>query len=475
MRLRAGRLVAAWNAFWFEPATPTDLGVCRVLFYTGLFLFYWPVDFGEWGQVSRAFWMPLPVFSLLHLGPFSTPVLENLSTIWRLSLALSAVGLFTRSSMIVAAMLGFYLLGLPHNFGHTYHFDALLVLALATMAASRAGDAWSIDALVSNRSNGASAEYTWPIRIVWTAMALIFFAAGLAKLRHGGLEWIASSNMQMILIRSAYHTSDADPITTLGLWLASHAWLSRLLAAMAVIVELGFITALVSPAARLVFVPAAALLLVGIRVTMGPTFGGFLIANVFWVPWQAIGERLAVRTRANAWLMYDGACALCTKTAAIVRRVDLLGRVRLMEVAAHGESVASRSPRLDRVAWLRDIHVVDRSGSITAGFDAYRILARNVPVGWLILPVLYFPGVAFLGRRAYRLIADHRTRVREIDRDAPIITPLEGAPADLPLVSTLSIRPAVERLSAAPLRAADLEFLNARETQRMRGDRAAGS
>jgi hypothetical protein len=294
----ARALVQSWNRFWFEPASATDLGVCRVMFFAGLFLFYLPVDFSEWGHVSTAFWMPLPMFSLLHLGPASAAALDSLSTVWRIALILSAIGLFTRSSTIVAAVLGFYLLGLPHNFGHTYHFDALLVLALLVMAFSRAGDAWSVDALIARREVSPSAEYTWPIRMIWTAMALVFFAAGLAKLRNGGLEWIFSANMEMVLRRSAYHTSDADPITTLGLWIASHAWLSRLTAAFAVVAELGFITALVSRRARMFFVPAAAVLLIGIRVTMGPTFGGFLIANVFWVPWGALAEHLRVRVRA---------------------------------------------------------------------------------------------------------------------------------------------------------------------------------
>jgi len=291
-------LFQAWNRFWFEPASATDLGVCRMMFFAGLFLFYLPVDFTEWGHVSTAFWMPLPMFSLLHLGPASPAALDSLSTVWRIALIFSAIGLFTRSSTIVAAVLGFYLLGLPHNFGHTYHFDALLVLALVVIAFSRAGDAWSLDALIARREVSPSAEYTWPIRMIWAAMALVFFAAGLAKLRHGGLDWIFSANMEMILRRSAYHTSDADPITTLGLWIASHAWLSRLLAAFSVVAELGFITALVSRRARAFFVPAAALLLVGIRITMGPTFGGFLIANVFWVPWSALAERLLARARA---------------------------------------------------------------------------------------------------------------------------------------------------------------------------------
>ena len=33
----------------------------------------------------------------------------------------------------------------------------------------------------------------------------------------------------------------------------------------------------------------------GIRVLMGPTFGGFLIANVFWVPWSVVSDALASR------------------------------------------------------------------------------------------------------------------------------------------------------------------------------------
>ena len=299
------RLWRAWNRFWFEPSPAVDLGVCRVVFVLGVWLFYLPEDFAAWGAVSPAFWMPMPVFAALHLEPLSQAATGGLSLLWRMSLVLSAIGLFTRASMIVAALLGFYLLGLPHNFGHTYHFDALLALTLIVLACSRAGDAWSVDAWRSSRRVQPSAEYTWPIRMIWVLMALVFFAAGIAKLRHGGIAWVTSSNMSMVLMRSAYHTSDADPITSLGLWVAGHLWLSRAMAAFALVVELGFITSLVSRRARLVFVPAAGLMLVGIRILMGPTFGGFLIANVFWVPWSALGARVAA-----AWRRIDRAALL---------------------------------------------------------------------------------------------------------------------------------------------------------------------
>jgi hypothetical protein len=284
-------------------------------FFFGLWLFYWPVDFSAWGAVSPAFWMPMPVFAALGLGPSSPAVIDGLTAVWRLSLILSAIGLFTRAAMLIAAALGFYLLALPHNFGHVYHFDALLVLTLIVLACSRAGDAWSVDAWRSAEPAGRSAEYTWPIRMIWVLMALVFFAAGVAKLRYGGLEWVTSSNMSLVLMRSAYHTSDADPITSLGLWVASQPWLSRAVAASALVVELAFVTALVSRRARLVLVPAAALMLIGIRIMMGPTFGGFLIANVFWVPWSAVGARLAKLTAKSAARERPAATAAYGETA----------------------------------------------------------------------------------------------------------------------------------------------------------------
>jgi hypothetical protein len=282
--------------FWFEPSAPTRLGVSRLLFFSGLLLVYAGEDFSAWGDVSRAFWMPTAIFAELHLGPMSHTALLVTETIWRLALLLSAAGIFTNVSMAVGAALSFYLLGLPHNFGHTFHFDAVLVIASVVLACSKAGDAYSFDAAlgrVARPAGGRSGEYTWPIRMVWVATSVVFLAAGLAKLRYGGIDWVASDNMRILLVRAAYHASDADPWTRAGLMIAAHPWMSRAIAALALAVELGFSLSLFSPIARAIFVPAAFGLLIGIRALMGPTFGGFLIVNVFWVPWDDMAARIA--------------------------------------------------------------------------------------------------------------------------------------------------------------------------------------
>jgi len=289
-------MIDKWVRFWFAPASPANLGLSRVMFFGGMLAMYAREDFSAWGSVSDAFWLPIPLFTALHLEPLAPQALSALHAIWILALALSAIGLVAGAGMAVSFLLGVYLLGLPHNFGQTYHFDALLVLAMGILACSRAGDAWSVDAWLKGRSDvQPSGEYTWPVRAIWVAMSLVFFAAGLAKLRYGGLEWITSNNMSILLTRAFYHASDADPLTRAGLAIARRHWLSSALAASTVAIELGFPLALVSRRARMLFVPAAFCMLVGIRVLMGPTFGGFLLATVFWIPWERIAVRVDLR------------------------------------------------------------------------------------------------------------------------------------------------------------------------------------
>ena len=299
IRYAAARAGTGWNRFWFEPAAPTDLGAARMLFCAGVLLAYLPVDFSEWGSVAPGFWMPMPLFARLHLGPLPPAGLSVVEAIWRVALVSTAIGFRTRVSATIAAVTGIYLLGLPHNFGHTFHFDALLSLTLIVLAVSRCADALSLDALMQRRQPEPSAEYRWPIRMVWCLTALVFGAAGFAKLRYGGLDWITSSNMQVVLRRAAYHTSDADPITGAGLWLAMHPLLCQATAALSVAVEFGFPLALFSRRLRAILVPSGLALLVGIRILMGPTFGGFLVVNVFWVPWERVLAALRVRASSS--------------------------------------------------------------------------------------------------------------------------------------------------------------------------------
>jgi predicted DCC family thiol-disulfide oxidoreductase YuxK len=415
------RAIGWWDAFWFTPGPASTLGACRVLFFGSLFLWQWHHDFSTWGRFSSVLWMPVWLFDVTNIPAFPSPVIAAMQSVWKTSLLLGAIGLFTRPAMVVAFVLGTYLMGLPHNFGQTQHFDTLVVFASGALALSRAGDACSADALIAAAHGRAAApprddgEYRWPIRFVWVAMALIFCAAGLSKLRHSGLESIFSDNLARLLQRQQYHISDGEPLTRWGLLVARHHVAARGLALASVSIELLYPLALFSRRARYVLAPAGLAMLLGIRLLMGPTFEQFMMCYVFWVPWASVAA--AVRRRAPAGadrlVVFDGGCGLCTGTIAVLRRLDVLGRLRFADAGADWIRIASAYPFLNAQSCLTDMHVIvarkQGAFSVETGFDAYRSMAWAVPLAWPLLPLLYVPGVPTVGRRIYRYVASHRS------------------------------------------------------------------
>jgi hypothetical protein len=115
----------AWSRFWFTPGPASTLGFCRMLFFTGLCLWQIPHDYSPWGAYSSVLWMPIWLFDEFNVPLLPPIALDVIQTVWKLSLILGAIGLFTRAASIVAFGLGIYLMGLPHNFGQTQHFDTL--------------------------------------------------------------------------------------------------------------------------------------------------------------------------------------------------------------------------------------------------------------------------------------------------------------------------------------------------------------
>jgi hypothetical protein len=242
--------------------------------------------------------MPIALFRVLHLPFLDTAGLQIVETLWKIALGCAAVGLFTRIAMPVCFVGGLYLLGLPHNFGQTQHFDTLMVLILGILSVSRAGDAWGIDAWWRDRKappvrgDHVSPEYRWPVRAIWMTTALIFFAAGFSKLRHSGLAWIFSDHLATLLLRHQYHVSDGEPLTSWGPVIASYPWLARGMAAISILTETLYPLTLISRRARYVLVPSGIAFLVGIRLLMGPTFEALLICHVFWLNWEWIADRV---------------------------------------------------------------------------------------------------------------------------------------------------------------------------------------
>lgn len=282
------RLRTASEQFWFAPESPINLAVCRVLFFGAFAWWYRDLDLRPWTDVDQVFWMPLPLFQWLGLGVLPAAWLGYLQMAWKTALWCACLGLATRLSTALSAVLGLYVLGLPHNFGKVHHLDTLVVLFSIILALSRCGDGWSVDRLLARRRGrgpavAPSGEYVWPVRLAQVLMALVFFGAGVSKLRHAGLSWVFSDNMAMILLPFSHPWL---------VWAAQVPWLCRLIAGWTIIIEIGAPLALVNRLARWVFIPSLWLMQLSILLTMNIKFEPYLICYLFWVPWGRLSDRL---------------------------------------------------------------------------------------------------------------------------------------------------------------------------------------
>jgi len=304
-----------WNHFWFDPAKADNLGLCRIFLYGAMFLFYvfspllfktwgWHENFTLWGNVSMAFWTPVWLFQVLHLPPASTDALIWIQTVWRLSLALSCIGLFTRLSTVVSFAFGGYLFGLANNYGKIHHVDQFLLWAFLVMTFSRCGDAWSVDTWIrKSRAKTVaeaadpvpSAEYTWPVHLIWVISAMVYVEAGASKLRHSGISWVTTPTMQNYLLQGYYHVFDSEPLTRWGLFFAHLQWLSSVLAAVSLILEIGIVIALFNTKSRWVLIPGVVGMQTGIALFMGPHFYQMILCQALWIPWDRVMKTISQR------------------------------------------------------------------------------------------------------------------------------------------------------------------------------------
>lgn len=111
----------------------------------------------------------------------------------------------------------------------------------------------------------------------------------------------------------------------------------------------------------------------------------------------------------NRWgapmhVYFDGACVFCTRSANVVRAMDLLGRLNFVDF----RDTAQLPKGFDKQRAEKELVLQTRSGVWLGGFDAFRWMAWRMPATWLLAPFLYVPPIPIIGRWVYRWVASHR-------------------------------------------------------------------
>ena len=118
---------------------------------------------------------------------------------------------------------------------------------------------------------------------------------------------------------------------------------------------------------------------------------------------------MAVKVSDPLFVLYDGDCGLCSRTAQALRILDRRGRLRLMPLQLAGSELGAGAPSL--IAMKETLHAgVPGRGWSTGGEASLRI-ARAIPVLRSLAVVGSLPFLNRLVEPGYVLLASNRDRI----------------------------------------------------------------
>jgi hypothetical protein len=298
------RVADAVRRFFTATSHPVNLAVFRVVQFGLLAFLAWagwrgggPASLGEL-PVSLRF-PPYGTGWLVGRGwadPLLDPqVIAALVFALAVTATMAALGVATRASTIAAAGLALVVLGVPQLFGKVNHSHHLVWFAVL-LAASRCGDALSVDAMVRRVRTGAgppgpSRAYGLPLRIAWLLIGLIYLFPGLHKYATNGLKWALSDNLaNRVLVHHAAVGREVPGFVDMI------EPVLPLLALAAMALEVVFIVLLFSDRLRRYALIAMIGFHIGTRFLLRIWFFHLVAMYVVFVDWHALGQRLRRRS-----------------------------------------------------------------------------------------------------------------------------------------------------------------------------------
>lgn len=378
-----------------------------------------PAQFEAW----RSEWMR---WSVLPIDA-SDGMIQALLLLLMLFAAMTALGLLTR-----VASIGMWILLVSFHTRNPHILnggDTLLRVATFYLMLMPAGAAWSIDNLVRARVGWRVDGWVmpWSLRLAQLQIMIVYFATGLEKLR--GFEPI-------------FGGADGAPGTRLGDWLSgeavhkaiSHATLGRMgwlvedwpwwifapLTWATLLFEVFFIALVVWRRTRWYALAFGFALHFGIFLTMEVTHFSWTTLSYYllFVPAAVLMDMAGKETGSNVQrrylVFYDEMCPVCKKSKRTLERLDWLKRMSFADI--HDRRIAEAElPEVSYADMLREMYVKRPDGSYFGGFKAFRAMAPMLPLCWPLIPFLWLPGVAWVGKRVYAFIARNRFKFAKCD------------------------------------------------------------
>ena len=228
---------------------------------------------------------PVAVLAWIDRPPGALAV----SAVWLVGLTAVVVGLVSvrsrrspRLALVVAWTSLLFLAGLWGSAGKVLHNDVLLLTVAVPVLLAPSSRPW----------RQQEVRWGWPPRAALAVLGAVYFLTGYQKLRHSGLDWVLSENMRWVLLQG-------DPLVSMAAVrrIAGLVWLTQLMAAGALLLELTAPLLLAMRRTRLLFAVAATMMHGSVWLLVGIDYWTWVIA--VWavvLPSTLLGGRIASRS-----------------------------------------------------------------------------------------------------------------------------------------------------------------------------------
>jgi hypothetical protein len=393
------RIIAAWQRYWFAPASLTDLGVSRIALVAIVLYLNGTSRYLRVATVDPALWKPVALLAVLGIGQPSAAVVQWMTWVSDALLLTAALGLVTRPALLAAFPILLVLEAMGNSVGKVTHAVIPVIYAVAFFGLAPSDRGFSLEAmwrrartaeragLGSLPPSRTSTMARWPLDLLFVELAAFYFFAGVSKLRDAGPAWMDGYTLQ-------YHLLFKE--TASGAWLAQHLALCSGLSALVIAFELGAPLGVLRRLRPAVLAGGLCFHL-GTTWFLGISFWPVAALYLLFVPWSRLGRAIAGATglaRRHLDVVYDGGCAGCRRVVSLVADLDLAAAARFVDTAA--ERTAGDRPPTP----CNGVTVVDARGQ-KLGVEAFRRLAWILPAAWPLIPLLYLPGTRRFGRRPH--------------------------------------------------------------------------
>lgn len=378
------KVAAAWRAFIEMPAYPLSLAVFRIAVFYQISNIIWPELIVPVAALPQGLQYPLAtgvpdigfLSALAYWPPYAIPpewvarMLEALRWVcWT-----GMLGLFSRVSALAAALLVTFGWGSIQWYGKVDHHHHLVWFALL-LAASRCGDALSLDSLIMTwrrAGRGLTAPpppgraYGTPLALAMLLLGVAYFFPGFWKLWRSGLDW-AFSDGPLYTLYGKWRMLGEAGLSTVD----QHPLLLQFGSLGVLLLELSFWGLMILPVTRYLGAAAGLSFHLSGQITGRYGFESLMGCYVLFVPWGRLFRRLGSRLFPNK-LRCDWTPASRLEAAAlgVVRSLDLFGRVDWRDDGPPGLRVEQ-----DRRSW--------------SGRNAWLRLAPRLPLLWPTIPLLW--------------------------------------------------------------------------------------